>query len=292
MRAWLLTARPKTLPASLAPVLLGTAVAFAEGRARPLTALTCLAVALLLQLAANFVNDYADFERGSDGAQRLGPPRAAQQGWLSVRQLKRAAALALALAALGGLPLVAIGGAPILAGGALALLCAVAYTAGPRPLAYHGLGDPAVFVFFGLLATAGTHYVQAGALSGAALASGVCIGFLATALLAVNNLRDIEGDAATGKRTLAVRFGERGARRYTAALLALAYAMTALPAWLGAGPFAALPLLSLPLAVPLWRDIFGVTGASLNRTLAGVARLELAFGALLAAAFVLNRWAS
>ena len=161
LRAWLRAARPATLPASAVPVAVGTSVAVAEDGERVFPALTCLAVAVSLQLASNFVNDYADFERGTDDADRLGPPRAAQRGWLTPRQLRVGAAAALGVAALGGLHGLALGGLPIALAGALALVCAWAYTAGPYPLGYHGFGDALVFVFFGIFAVVGTHWVQA-----------------------------------------------------------------------------------------------------------------------------------
>ncbi len=290
-RVWWLAARPRTLSASLSPVLVGSAVAFSEGRARFLPALACLCAALLLQLAANFINDFADHARGADAADRHGPPRAAQQGWLSHRALRRAALFALVGAFTIGLYLVAEGGWPIAIGGAAALFCAWAYTGGPLPLGYHGLGDLLVFVFFGLFAVVGTHWVQAGVTSPAAFAAALPVGLLATILLAVNNLRDRRSDARAGKRTLAVHLGERGARRYTLALLVGCYLSLVWVHSAGVGLWAALPLLSsAPFAVKLGRSILRDQGAALNRTLAGVARLGLVFAALLALAFGMTRW--
>jgi 1,4-dihydroxy-2-naphthoate octaprenyltransferase len=275
------------LPASVAPVLVGTAVAAGQGGFRPLPALACLTSALLLQLGTNFVNDYADFEHGADEAGRLGPPRAAHSGWLLPRSLRRGAVLVLGAAAAVGAYLVVLGGWPIALGGALAVLAAWAYTAGPWPLGYHGLGDPLVFVFFGLFAVGGTHAVQVGAWSAAALLTAVPVGLLATAILAVNNLRDLPTDARAGKRTLAVRLGPAGARRYTAGLLVGAYASLAPLPFAGAPALAALlPLMTLPLAVPVWSAVRRVSGRALNPVLGAAARLELA----VAAAMALGWW--
>lgn len=286
LEAWWRAARPATLPASAAPVLVGSAVAVAGGALRPGRAAAALGAALLLQVAANFVNDYADHERGADGSGRLGPPRAAQQGWLRPAALKRGAALALVGAALLGLPLVVVGGWPIAVGGALAVGAAWAYTDGPA-LGYRGLGDPLVFVFFGLFAVAGTTWVELGSLPAGALASAAPVGLLATAILAVNNLRDREGDAAAGKRTLAVRLGERGARRYTAGLVVASYAAL-VPVWLAGGALPALlPLASLPLAVAWAVELRRSRGPALNPLLAATARLELVVAALLALGWLL-----
>jgi len=290
--AWWRAARPATLPASLVPVAVGSAVAFAEGALSWRGVATCWVVATALQLATNFVNDYADFERGTDRADRLGPPRAAQQEWLTPRALRFGAAVALSVATLAGIQGILLGGWPIAVGGALALVCAWAYTGGPVPLGYHGFGDVLVFVFFGLFAVVGTHWVQAGTASAAAWATAVPIGCLATALIAVNNLRDRPTDVASGKRTLAVRFGPAGARRYTAGCVVAAYLGLPAVAGTGAGPWAALPLATLPLAVPVLRSILSDAGPRLNRTLAATGRLEVAFGSLLGLAWVGSAWAA
>ena len=285
--AWWRAARPATLPASVVPVAVGSAVAAAERELRPGVAAACLAGAVLLQLASNFVNDYADHARGADGDDRLGPPRAAQQGWLTPAALRGGAALCLVGAAAVGAWLVALGGWPIAVGGTLAVLCAWAYTGGPLPLGYRGLGDPLVFVFFGLFAVAGTHFLQAGTTTPLAWAAALPIGLLATLLLAVNNLRDRAGDERAGKRTVAVRLGEAGARSYACGLLAGAYAALLGVVAAGAGTWALLALGSLPLAAPVWRSVRRAEGAALNVTLARAGRLEAAFGALLALGVVL-----
>ena len=281
--AWCLAARPRTLPAALAPIAAGTGVAAAEGRAQLDLALACLLTALLLQLAANFANDLYDHERGADTHERLGPPRAAALGLLSPRALRMGLAAALSASACSGLVLVAAGGWPIATAGALALVAAWAYTGGPWPLAYHSLGDAAVFGFFGVVGVVGTHFVQAGAGSMLAFAAALPIGLLATAILAINNLRDLDGDARIGKRTLSVRLGARAARGYIVALLVLAFAALPLPVAAGAAaPWALAPLALLPLGLRLARAIAGgLSGAALNSALAETAQLAAGSGLLL-----------
>jgi len=266
----------------------GTAVAAAGGEARAIPALTALCAALLIQIGTNFANDAFDFEQGADTQERAGPLRAAQAGLLSPAALRAATFAAFAAAALIGLYLIACGGWPIAALGLLGLLAGYAYTGGPVPLGYRGLGDPLVFLFFGVFAVWGTHRVQTLGPSDLALAASVPIGLLATALIAVNNLRDIATDRSANKRTLAVRLGPRGARCYYALLLAGSY--LALPGlwWLGAPAACAwLPLLTAPLAWRLGRRVRVDRGAELNLALAGTARLQLGFAALMALGLVL-----
>lgn len=281
--AWLLASRPKTLPAAVAPVLVGTAVASAEGGFAPLAAFAALAVALLLQVAANLANDVFDFRRGADTAARLGPVRVTQSGLIAPGRVLAATALVLATAALAGLSLIARGGWPIALLGALALVSAVAYTGGPVPLGYLGLGDVFVFGFFGLVAVAGTAFVQTGRLTPLAVAAAVPIGCLATAILVVNNLRDVDTDRAAGKRTLAVRLGADRTRLEYAALVVIAY--LTMPIGWAAGAFSGwwwLPWLSAPLAVPLIGRVRRTEGSGLNPLLGATARLELFFALLLA----------
>lgn len=286
--AWLLAARLRTLSASVVPVTVGTAVAAAQGEARALPALAALVAALCIQIGTNFANDAEDFERGADTEARSGPLRAAQAGLLSTRALRAGTLTAFGLAGLIGVYLIGCGGWPIAALGLLGLIAGYAYTGGPAPLGYRGLGDLLVFVFFGVFAVWGTHRVQTLAPGGLALAASVPVGLLATALIAVNNLRDIDTDRSANKRTLAVRLGRRGARRYYAGLLAASY--IALPGlgWLGA-PLTAvwLPLLTAPLAWHLWREVRTQRGDRLNLALAGTARLQLCFGGLMALGLVL-----
>lgn len=202
-----MAARPTTLAAAAAPVLIGTGLASFRDTFRPLPALMALVGALLIQIATNFANDYYDFVRGADTAERVGPVRVTQAGLLAPAAVWRAMVAVMVVAALVGSYLVWVGGWPILLVGVLSLVCAVAYTGGPFPLAYLGLGDLFVFVFFGLVAVAGTYWVQARSLPPDALLAGVGVGALSTAILVVNNLRDLATDARAGKRTLAVRIG-------------------------------------------------------------------------------------
>ena len=286
--AWLLAARPATLTAALAPVAVGTAVAAGVGEARAIPALAALGAALLIQVGTNFANDAFDFEQGADTEERAGPLRAAQSGLLSPEALRAATLAAFAAAALIGLYLIARGGWPIALFGLLGLLAGYAYTGGPIPLGYRGLGDPLVFLFFGVFAVWGTHRVQTLGPSDLALAASVPIGLLATALIAVNNLRDIETDRSANKRTLAVRLGPSGARRYYTLLLAGSYFVLPVLWWLGAPPACVwLPLLTAPMAWHLSREVRAEEGPALNRVLVGTARLQLGFGALLAGGFVL-----
>lgn len=283
--AWLAAARPRTLLAALAPIAVGTAVARAEGAMRPGIAALALVTALALQIAANFANDLFDFEKGADTEERRGPPRALQSGWLDAREMRAGIALALGLASACGLGLVAAGGWPIAVAGVLSLAAALAYTGGPWPLGYHGLGDACVFVFFGVVGVVGSDYVQSGAVSRLALAASLPVGWLVTAILVVNNLRDLDTDSRVGKRTLAVRMGPRATRAYYAALLALAFAVpVALAASGSISRLALLPLVTLPLALRLTREIRHATdGSSFNAALAGTARLAALFALLFAA---------
>ncbi|MGH0036731.1 MAG: 1,4-dihydroxy-2-naphthoate polyprenyltransferase [Myxococcota bacterium] len=287
--AWVSALRPRTLWAGAAPVAVGTSVAVWEGGARAAPALAALCGALLLQVASNFANDVYDHERGSDGEDRLGPPRATQMGWIGAASMKRATFAVLAAAAAIGLYLVAVGGWPVALAGALAMLAAWAYTGGPWPLGYHGLGDLAVFVFFGLVAVNGTTYVQTLDWSPAALWASLPVGALATAILVVNNLRDIGTDARAGKRTLAVRIGARATRLQYAGLLLFA----------GLWPVAAVAAGQAPLAVGLvwlsageaWRLRRGVAAAdagALNPHLGGTARLLAIYCGLLSAGYLVS----
>lgn len=285
---WWAAIRPATLWAGAVPVLVGTALALADGHRAWLPAAAALLGALLIQIGTNLVNDHADFARGADGPDRLGPARATAKGWLSARQVAAGAALSLGLAALVGVYIAWVGGWPMLALGVASIACAVAYTAGPLPLAYLGLGDVFVLAFFGLGATGGTYFIQAGALGAGAVWAGLAVGALATAILVVNNLRDRRSDARAGKRTLAVRFGERFARRQYAALVIGAYGLVIGAVATGAGgPGWLLTFASLPLAIRELRALRTVDGAALNPHLGATARLELVFGLLLGAGALL-----
>jgi 1,4-dihydroxy-2-naphthoate octaprenyltransferase len=288
LSTWLLAIRPKTLPAAVAPVLVGCAVAWHEGGFAALPALAAFAVALLLQIGANLANDVADFHRGADTAERLGPARVTQTGLLTERQVVLATALVLAIAVVPGLYLVSRGGPVLAAVGMLAILAAVAYTAGPKPFGYLGLGEVFVFLFFGPVAVAGTVYVQTGIVSPLALISSLPMGCLVAAILVVNNLRDIETDRAAGKRTLAVRIGVGATRGEYLGLLALAYA-TPLLLWLSGttAPWVMLAWATAPLALALLRRVQTVSGRGLNPVLAGTARLCLWFAVAFGAGLIL-----
>ncbi len=280
---WLSAARLRTLPVAVAPVVVGTALAWADAAHAWLAALAAALGALLLQIGANFANDVFDFERGADTAARIGPPRATQQGWVTPAAMRRATVLAFGAACLPGLYLVSVGGWPIVAIGLLSVTAGLAYTGGPFPLGYHGLGDVAVFVFFGLVAVCGTYWVQTLTLPPHVVAVSAVIGALASVPLAVNNLRDVTTDALAGKRTLAVRLGTRAVRVEITALIAAAYIGCVLLWWSGLGPPSALlPWLTLPLALRFLQRIRVSEGAALNPLLAESARLELVFALSLA----------
>ena len=281
-RAWTSAVRPRTLAAGAVPVAVGSALA-AQAEAFMLwPALAALAGALLLQIGSNLANDVFDYLKGADDEQRVGPARATQRGWISTRDMFVGTGLVFGAATLVGLYLVSVGGWPIVVIGLAGILCAIAYTGGPLPLGYHGLGDPLVFIFFGPVAVLGTYYVQVGDVSWIAAAASASVGLLATAILVVNNLRDRHTDARAGKRTLAVRFGAQGARREYYALVGLAYAI---PAGLAAMGLASLgwllPWLSGPLALKRMRAVGTLDGAALNAELGATAQLGALFGALL-----------
>jgi len=231
------------------------------------------------------VNDSGDFHRGADTGERLGPPRALAMGWLTLSEVRAGILLSFLLATLAGIYLAWIAGWPVVAIGVLSIAAGVAYTSGPWPLAYHGLGDIFVFFFFGVVAVCGTYYVETRALSRNALLAAVPVGALATAILVVNNVRDLDGDRAAGKRTVAVRVGRRGARAEYLALLAAAYLTPALLFAAGrVGAWALLPLITAPLALAeLRRVLRREDGPSLNAALFGTARLHVLFGLLFAA---------
>ncbi len=281
--AWVMAIRPQTLPVSIGPVLVGTAVAIVEGGAHAGAALAAGVGALCLQIGSNFANDVFDFEKGADTEDRIGPPRAAQLGLLTPAQLKRGMFVVFALATLAGLYLTSVAGPVILAVGAISIVAAIAYTGGPYPLGYHGLGDVAVFLFFGLVAVVGTTFVQTGTLPLLAWLCAIPVGAFATAILVVNNLRDVDTDTVAGKRTLAVRLGRSGARAEWAFLV---WGALIFPAglWLALGlsPWVLLPFACLPRVVRL----FGVIqtsedGPALNQALAATAQTGFLFSLLL-----------
>jgi 1,4-dihydroxy-2-naphthoate octaprenyltransferase len=295
---WILAIRPATLPAAQSGVIVGLGAAVAGGaQFRPDTALGCVAIAFLLQSAANMANDLSDFRRGADTPGRLGPTRVAASGLVTVRQLEVAIAVALVLAAAVGAWLATVGGPAVVVLGLAAILALLAYTGGPFPYGYHGLGELFVFVFFGPVAVVGTAALQSGRAEPLYVLAAIPVGTLATAILVVNNLRDTSTDRAAGKRTLAVIFGEGFARAEYLACLIVAWAVPvglaagwALGASVAAGPSALLPLLAIPIAVPLWRTVRADGDPRrLNPVLRGTARLTLVFGLLFAAGLAVGR---
>ena len=288
--AWLLAARPKTLPAAVAPVIVGSAMAYAHQRFVLLPAMAALAVALLLQVGVNLANDYFDYTQGVDTEDRLGPARVTQSGLISPGRVKFSMTMVFVLSLLPGLYLISIGSWPVAAIGAASIIAALAYSGGPYPLASHGLGDLFVFIFFGLVAVSGTYYVQALHITPMVVLMGIIVGLLITAILVVNNLRDIQTDRKTGKRTLAVVIGVKGTRAEYTILLAGGYAIPVF-IWLGgfASAWVLLPLASLPLAFLQIRLIRQPSdGPALNDLLAKTARLSFFFSVLLAIGLILS----
>jgi 1,4-dihydroxy-2-naphthoate octaprenyltransferase len=287
-QAWVLAARPKTLPAAISPVLVGTTLAATDGGFAWLPALAALAGALLLQIGSNFANDYFDFVKGADTPDRLGPTRVTAAGLLSPAAIRWGMAVVFGAAALIGLYLVAVGGWPILVAGLAAIMAALAYTGGPKPFGYLGLGDLFVFLFFGPVAVVGTYYVQTLAFTRDALLLSLPVGALITAILVVNNLRDIDTDRRAGKRTLAVRWGRDGARAEYLALLAVAYFIPVLLWVLSHNTWLLLSWLTVPLAYQLLHTVRTSTdGPTLNAALAGTARLSLLFSLMLSIGLLL-----
>ncbi len=291
-RAWLMAARPQTLPAAAAPVIVGIGLAVEAGVFAPIPAFAAFVGAALIQVGTNFANDYYDAIQGADTDDREGFTRVVASGLIEPAEVKRAMWLTFAAAIAVGTYLVAVGGAPILAVGLASVAAGIAYTGGPYPLGYHGLGDLFVFVFFGVIAVTGTYYVQAAALAGdpfplwipdgtvtvAAVVASLPVAALSTNILVVNNVRDREEDAETGKRTLAVRFGYRFSRGQFLSLVALAYLT---PFWFlanGYGLASLLPLVTLPLAGDVSRTMLTETsGEALNPALESAGKLLAAY---------------
>lgn len=281
---WLAAARPRTLPAAVAPVLVGSACAARSGGFDAAVAWLALAVALLLQVGTNFVNDWGDHRRGADGPDRTGPVRAVAAGWIAPGRMAAAGLVAFAAAGVLGLALVVRAGPCAALLGAASIAAGIAYTAGPFPLAYGGLGEVFVFVFFGPVAVCGTELVQSGGVSSLGAAASLPVGLLAAAILVVNNVRDVDADRRAGKRTIAVRFGVAASRWLYAIVVTLAVA-SPLALWaIGLAPATVLlGSAAAPLALAPLRAVRGASdGPMLNRALAETARVHLAFGALLA----------
>ncbi len=288
-RVWFLASRPPTLPAAVVPVLVGTAVGVSESSFKPAVFVVALIASLLIQIGTNFANDLSDFHKGADTAERLGPTRVTQSGLITSADLKRGIAVTFGLALLAGLYLVYIGGWPIVVIGLLSILCGMAYTGGPWPLGYHGLGDLFVFIFFGLVAVIGSAYLQSGHVTLLALLASIPVGLLVTNILVINNLRDVETDKVAGKHTLAVLLGARVVRFQYAIFSMAAYVIVPCLWYFGGSTlFVLLAWLTLPLSARLVDPVLGgLSGRPLNRVLKMTGQLHLLFGALLALGLLL-----
>jgi 1,4-dihydroxy-2-naphthoate octaprenyltransferase len=293
LRHWLLAIRPKTLTVAVVPVLVGSALGWVDagGIAWPVV-MAAMIGALLIQAGTNLHNDAADFQRGADDSStRLGPPRATTEGWLTAAEVRRAAVLSFSGAGLVGAYLIWVGGWPILLVGLLSIAAGLAYTGGPRPIAYSALGELFVWLFFGLAAVMGSYFLQTGTLTATAFLAGAIIGMPAAAVLVVNNYRDLENDRRVGKNTLAVRLGRRVSRIEYALLMLSPFVLLPL---LSAGQgswWRMLPWLVLPQAIRLVRRFYLESpGPVFNQLLAGTARLQLAFGVLHCLGVLAGHW--
>ncbi len=290
LRLWLVAARPRTLPAAVAPVLVGTALAGTEDVFKPLRFAAALVGSIFIQIGTNLANDYSDARRGADSEDRLGPVRVTAGGLMPPRRVLVGTWVAFAIAVGAGSYLVAVAGWELLVVGVLSIAAGVLYTGGPRPYGYEGLGELFVFVFFGLVAVGGSYFVQTEDLRWEAVALGVPVGLLAAAILVVNNVRDIETDRRAGKRTLAVRLGRERAVAVFAGMLIVAFATVPVIAALGdIETWALLALLSVPFALPLGRTLaVRRDGPALNKLLADTGRLLAVFSLLLAGGLLIS----
>ncbi len=288
IQSWILASRPKTLPAALVPVIVGSALAINNGRFIFIYSLIALVCSLLIQIGTNFVNDLYDFIKGADNEKRKGPLRVLASGLITIREMKIGIYLIFLIAFLLGLILVMKAGLFILIIGILSILAGIAYTAGPFPLAYNGLGDIFVFMFFGIVGTMGTYYIQAEKLSVISFLTSIPVGALITNILVVNNYRDIEEDEAAGKRTLAVIFGKNFARYQYVFLLLVSFMIPAILFFFYHFNFwILLPLITLPLGYKLIVMIFRLEGLQLNKTLEMTAKFSALFGLLFATGLTL-----
>ncbi len=289
LRIWLMAARPRTLPAAIAPVLVGTALAGSEGRFRPLAFAAALIGSVFIQIGTNLSNDYSDARRGADTEERLGPVRVTAGGLVPPRKVLVATWLAFGIAVVAGIYLIAIAGWQLLVVGLASIAAGVLYTGGPRPYGYEGLGEIFVFGFFGIVAVVGSYYVQVERLRGLAFALAVPVGLLAAGILMVNNIRDVDTDRRAGKLTLAVRLGRSPARRLFAATVYVPYLWTTVVAILSGMPALLLVWLCFPLAPRLVRTVATRTdGPALNGALGQAGRLLAAFSVLASVGLLLS----
>ena len=291
IRIWLMAARIRTLPAAIAPVLVGTALAGWQHIFHPLRFVAALVGAIFIQVGTNLSNDYSDARRGADAEDRLGPVRVTAGGLVPPRQVLIATYVSFGVAVLAGVYLVVVAGWQLLLVGAASILAGVLYTGGPKPYGYEGLGELFVFLFFGIVAVAGSYFVQVKHLDWKAFALAVPVGLLASAILVVNNFRDIDSDRRAGKRTLAVRLGRDKTRTMFAVIVYVAFLLAPVTWVFGPmKPWLLLPWLTLPLAAQIVREVRNRTdGPSLNQALAHTGMLQLAFCTLLSAGLLLSR---
>jgi 1,4-dihydroxy-2-naphthoate polyprenyltransferase len=292
LRLWLVAARPRTLPAAIAPVLVGTALAGEQDEFHALRFVAALIGSVFIQIGTNLSNDYSDARRGADTDDRLGPVRVTAGGLIPPRRVLVGTYVAFGVAVAAGAYLAAVAGWELLAVGAASILAGVLYTGGPRPYGYEGLGEVFVFLFFGVVAVTGSYFVQTEELAWEAFALSLPVGLLSAAILVVNNIRDIETDRRAGKRTLAVRLGRDGARGLYGGMLAAAFVTAPMP-WLfggdGLDAWLLLPWLAIPLALPVAKIVRERTdGPALNGALARTGMLQLAFCLLLSAGLLLS----
>ena len=289
-RIWLMAARPRTLPAAIAPVLVGTAAAVeAVDDIHWGAFVAALIGSIFIQIGTNLANDYSDAKRGADTADRLGPVRVTSAGLVAPRRVLYATWLAFAVAVAAGIYLATVAGWVIILVGAASIAAGVLYTGGPRPYGYAGMGELFVFLFFGLVAVNGSYYVQLEELGWLPFWLSVSVGFLSTAILVVNNVRDLETDRRAGKRTLAVRLGRERTRRLYAALVAAAFVLLPVGLAVGGGPaWALLGLLAAPLGLrPLRAVLERTDGPALNGALAATGALLAAFSVLVSAGLLI-----
>ena len=289
LNALFLASRPKTLPAAVAPVIIGSAMAFADGRGHWLSAIVAAIAAVLIQIGTNYANDYFDYFSGADRTGRLGPTRATQAGLVKPATMKKAFVITFILAILLGFYLVYRAGWPVVVIGLSSILFGVLYTTGPFPLGYHGLGDIFVFLFFGLVAVSGTYYVQALLLTPEAVIAGVAPGLLSTAILTVNNLRDFAADTKAAKKTLVVRFGAVfGLAEYLACFICAAIVQIILVLLSNGHFFSLVSILSLTMAVPSVKILISrQPGVIYNRVLADTGKILLLYSILFSIGWIL-----
>ena len=287
MKNWLLAARLKTLPAAISPVILGCALAYHDGFLHILIFVMTLLAAVLIQVGANFANDVFDFEKGADREDRLGPTRATQSGLISSEKMKKAIWPIFALAICVGFYLAFIGGWPIVIIGLASIAAGIYYTGGPYPLGYHGFGDVFVFIFFGLIAVPGTYYLQSGTLNALSLYLGVVMGMLSTAILVVNNLRDLDTDRLSGKKTLAVQLGKTFSKIQYSTLILIPFLLPLYIWWNDENELSLIiTIFALPIAFHLIKQVYSLTGKDLNRVLSRTARFLFIFTLLFSAGLV------